>query len=1484
MGNLEFDITLENEQFLRGLKEAQNAMKKTVATVENEGASIDKVFDRIKTMAAASLAGFSAKEFVSKMVSVRGEMQQLQVAFETMLGSAQKASDLMEQLVHTAAVTPFGLEDVSNGARQLLAYGTEAEKVNATLIKLGDIAAGLSMPLNDLVYLYGTTMTQGRLYTQDLNQFTGRGIPMIQELAKQFGVAESKVKELVEAGKVGFPEVEKVIDSLTGEGSKFGGLMEEQSKTITGQIANIEDAIDMMFNNLGQQSEGVINGVLEQVSYIVEHYEQFGRILLGVTATWGTYRTAVMLAAATTGWASAAEAVHYNWLLLIEKAQKLLNATMLANPYILVATAAAGMVAVMASMKTETEQMQAADEAYEAEKQKVIEAEEEHRRRIEELTSVAGDESLSTDTRRGALVKLIQQYPSIFEKYKTEYDMLKNIRDIKQEIALLDGKGSVTKAGNELQRVNAKIAELERKKGTSTLTMSGATVGGLQMAGLSTQEEAELKALKRRREKLASQTQKDAANAYLQDLTGVSNKDLEKQIKERENLLAKMKTTGHQKGYVTAGGARGSYTKDELEGQLQLLKAEQGERKAERKTGAGWTSEDKKAYEKALKEYNDFVSDTTTKLTKAEREERLKELEENLKAAEAAYNGSKPKTNKAANKNASDAKKQADAQTKAQEEINKALLSLMQQNTNEEISLMSEGTEKKIAEIRNSYKKQVAEIDRQEAEFKKKNKEAEVKTGSNGLTAEQENALQKARELAQKQSDQEEADVYKEENKARTEAMQDFLKQYGDYEEKRLALTQEYEAKITAAKTEGERMSLKLQMNDALKEMDADELKKSINWEDVFNNISYMTVEQLKGVKSQLQSMMSDGTLKVDEYKSAAEQIQKINEAIFTAQDSTKAALGLVLPHVQERKRLEQDVADAIEAQNRALESQNTANADLATKRQELADKLQNLGLDISLGDVKTSASQSIMDEVGDIFGSDSDIYKDLQKRFENLAVSEQNVTEANSKREESEKRVTDAQDKLNKFLSDLSEKLKGIQEVLDLVSANVGSLPDFFENLGVDMDSSFGKGVQSLAGAAQSASSALSDLANGNFVGAAANSVSAIKGLWSGMGSILTGSGESDKHLSEDLEDLTASNEALKNSIDALAEKMEDATSMGDITDYYEQQKKNLAQAEANTQEMMYRSADAHVRGNLFRSRKKGSYEYVNGAMSAADWKQVSAAAGVSINDARDFFKLTSEQMAAVAEQAPALYAKIKEYASKGYADAGQYMDTYIEYGKQLEELEKEYREYMTSISFDSVKDEFKSMLQDMDSDSEDFANNLEDMLRNAVINSLMVDKYNKMLEDWYESFSDAMESGGALTDDEVSALREQYNTIAANALYERDALLKTLGISGSSSSQEASSGGWESMGQETADELNGRFTALQIAGETIATQVTSVLTNLESLTSVEMSTNGAALEIRNMMVMANSYLEDIAKYAKNTYNDFGVKMDTMITKLKEI
>lgn len=298
MAGLHFDITGDNTNLLRKLKETENGVRTTSKSIEDSGLGIEDMFKRIQNAAAMSLAGFSAQQFVSQVAKVRGEFQQLEVAFNTMLGNKEQTDALMQQLVRTAAITPFDLEGVANGAKQLLAYGTASDKVNETLIRLGDIAAGLSMPLNDLVYLYGTTQTQGQLFTQDLRQFMGRGIPLADELAKQFGVTKDKVGELVTAGKVGFPEVEKAIVSMTSEGGKFGGLMEAQSKTISGQISNIEDAIDTMFNKIGKENESIINEALSGASYLVEHWEDVAIAIESAAVAYGTYKAAVMTTAA----------------------------------------------------------------------------------------------------------------------------------------------------------------------------------------------------------------------------------------------------------------------------------------------------------------------------------------------------------------------------------------------------------------------------------------------------------------------------------------------------------------------------------------------------------------------------------------------------------------------------------------------------------------------------------------------------------------------------------------------------------------------------------------------------------------------------------------------------------------------------------------------------------------------------------------------------------------------------------------------------------------------------------------------------------------------------------------------------------------------------------------------------------------------------------------------------------------------------------
>lgn len=360
-GRIDIVFAADDRQLKTAIRQNSRDVQAMARNFEQEGGKIDATLKRM----GAAVAGFftiqQASGMVRQIAAVRGEFQQLEVAFGTMLQSEERATALMSQLVNTAATTPFELQDVAGAAKQLLAYGFAAEEVNQTLIDLGNIAAGLSIPLGDLVYLYGTTMTQGRVYTMDMRQFMGRGIPLAEELAKQFGVTKNEVNAMVTAGKVGFADVEKAIKSMSGEGGKFYNLMEKQSKTITGQISNIQDAFSMMLNDIGKQSEGLINGALSSLSWLIENYEKIGKVLAGIAATYGVYKASVMAAvaiqniamASTKGW-TVAELAHFKALTIVEKAQKLLNKTMLANPYVLITAAVVGLGAAMIKLATHT--------------------------------------------------------------------------------------------------------------------------------------------------------------------------------------------------------------------------------------------------------------------------------------------------------------------------------------------------------------------------------------------------------------------------------------------------------------------------------------------------------------------------------------------------------------------------------------------------------------------------------------------------------------------------------------------------------------------------------------------------------------------------------------------------------------------------------------------------------------------------------------------------------------------------------------------------------------------------------------------------------------------------------------------------------------------------------------------------------------------------------------------------------------------------
>ena len=298
-GGLGFAATLDIDDFNVSADAMERHVRNISTNIQAEAADMEQSMLSFAQKGAmyiqTYLAGQGMMGLLSSIVQVRGQFQQLEIAFGTMLGSEEKTVMLMNQMANTAAKTPYDLTGVAEGAKQLLAYGESVDKVNDTLVRLGNIASGLSIPLNDIVYLYGTTMVQGRLYAQDVRQFTGRGIPLVKELAEMYGKTANEINDMVSAGKIGFEDVQKVLYKLTNEGGQFYNLMEKQSASLTGQISNLEDAWDSMLNRIGNANQGIFSDGISGATYLVENYQKIIDILKAVALGYGSVKAAIVL-------------------------------------------------------------------------------------------------------------------------------------------------------------------------------------------------------------------------------------------------------------------------------------------------------------------------------------------------------------------------------------------------------------------------------------------------------------------------------------------------------------------------------------------------------------------------------------------------------------------------------------------------------------------------------------------------------------------------------------------------------------------------------------------------------------------------------------------------------------------------------------------------------------------------------------------------------------------------------------------------------------------------------------------------------------------------------------------------------------------------------------------------------------------------------------------------------------------------------------
>lgn len=399
---------------------------------------LDESLKRVGMTIGGVFTAQKAVEFVKTMIDVRQEVENLSISFETLLGSKDKATQFFGELREYAVNTPLMLNDLAGGAQTMLGFNIEAEKVIPTLKQIGDISMGDRDRFNSLVLAFSQMSATGKLMGQDLLQMINAGFNPLATISEKTGKSIGQLKDEMSAGAISSEMVAQAFADATAEGGKFHGMLDKQSKGLKGQISNLEGAIDDMFNAMGEKSEGILTGSVEVASELVKNYEAVGKALMSLVAVYGSYKTALIATLAVQKAASFVEnirlvAMFRKELGLATAAQQAFNITANANPYVLLATVILSAAAALAIYSKNCSA--AADEAQRAadREKEQTDAINDKKEAIEKCISTITDENLAELDRVEALEKLKKLMPSVFEKYKTEKELIDKLTEARRE-------------------------------------------------------------------------------------------------------------------------------------------------------------------------------------------------------------------------------------------------------------------------------------------------------------------------------------------------------------------------------------------------------------------------------------------------------------------------------------------------------------------------------------------------------------------------------------------------------------------------------------------------------------------------------------------------------------------------------------------------------------------------------------------------------------------------------------------------------------------------------------------------------------------------------------------------------------------------------------------------------------------------------------------------------------------------------------------
>lgn len=1353
-----------------------------------------------KALAVIGGAGV-LKALGSEIIRVRGEFQSMQTAIETMVGK-DVAGQLIPQIKELAKISPLTMSDMVGAEKMMLGFNIQAEDTIKYLKAISDISMGESSKFNSLTLAFSQMSAAGKLMGQDLNQMINAGFNPLQIISEKTGKSIATLKDEMSKGAVSAEMVQQAFIDATSAGGKFYNMSENASKTINGQLSMMQDALDSVFNELGTKSESVIMDGIQMTTSLIQNYETVGKVLAGLVVTYGTYRTAVMLVTAAESKHTLVEIGLTNARLLARKAQLALNAAMLTNPYVALATVLVGLTATMWAMSDSTTAAARAQKEYNGIKDAALKKEQEHKLKIEELLTAARDESLATLTRQKSLEELRKEYPKIFEQYDIEKLKLEDILKLKQKINEEDSRRSVQGRRDDYNALKQTIAnqrrylqlfdnsDLRKNMSDSDKEIWKLFSGNQSYVQVREQMEKNSELLKKYQKDMLD----DNISAYKSNLKNYSKEKLEAELKLAQSSASK------RNGFVVNGMmVKGG----DLESVISSINGALAKKKS--------PTTYKQDYEKAKKDWDDAkkklseIEKDKSKFTSKQYEEAKKRVE----TTEKAYKNLGGITGSSLTKQDNQTEKLRKQTDKYNALLDKQ--SLEQQRSAEDLQMevdearikaMDEGSAKTIAEMELNFEKEMQAIDRQK-------KDALRKKVEDARAAWEANPKNKGKSFDAtdiKLSDDEQNyydELYKIAIISNEKIYKDLAERYLSYADERLAIEKKFNDDISIlqearkkAEAKGDaseiaqidrsvekRTEVK---NEDIFKLDAEQFKKNMNWEQVFGNLDKVSTDTLKKLKVNLKDFISSQKdLSPENLKELVDAIERIDDKVSERNPFEAMSVSF------------KSLKDATDAQREAQEAYN---------------KTLKEGTDEEKKNAKATLESA--------------------KNNKQKALSEATTI------------LHHGVDEIGQYV-DAGNQVIGIMETLgaktpEWLEGTMSGFGEMLDGLGsIDLM----KPMSIVTGGLQTIKGALTSITS--------------------LGGVINWSGSNAKEVQDSINRLTDRNETLQTSIESLTDEIKASKGTKSVAAYrsaYEYQK------EQNSNYLNI----AREQAGYHNSHKSWQY-YMR--WSAEDLKWIQQNINKNFTGTSSLWELTPEEMEKLRSNVD-IWTKMQNAGKGGYGErVTDKLDDYIEQAGKLEELTDNLYEGLTGMSFDSMYDSFVSSLMDMEKSAEDVADDISKYFMQAMLSNAIGEQFSDKLRTWYDKFGEAMKDDGTLDNNERKELMDEYMGYVDEAMKLRDELAAATGydkISQESTSQSASSKGFQAMSQDTGEELNGRFTALQIAGEEIKNQniIQSQSLNLltvkaDALLSINTETRNIADDTRDLI--AQSYLE-LVQISENT------------------